>query len=481
MTAMYITAAITGAVPRFTSIEEIKYISEDELRALEPIEQSLWRNRLLDEGWEPVESGGAFFDGEVGYSATISLASLQDMSQTKLAQEIVLLLTGQGWTVKNNEGDLEWHHQHGQCYLPASTIRKIEITLPSLKLHLEESGWYSSSRGYWQTNRARSPYVPTTASSITRSAIEVAGEGASIIHLHTRTRAIGERFPISTASRFVSLGGQRNEIDVTQYEEIIGTIAAQRPGIILNVSTSVRGNRTDFESEVRRSHLKNYGSDKLIPDTCSFSPGDVIFQAGGGYENSDSFLTAQLHRCDVMGIRPEIEVFNLEILRRFLDEYQDRIAVLGPPLIMLIACVDQYRRNSDGSTVDDSIVPSEIRRKAVQLISENGNEEEAIDLISNALMPVVIRIREKSPTSFISALLPGTLQQLLPAVAVRLKLDGVRVGLEDSLVVRDDRVPGALRKSDNKDQVRWVKMELEKNSVEILSPRETRKLLALKY
>jgi len=243
----------------------------------------------------------------------------------------------------------------------------------------------------------------------------------------------------------------------------------------------VRGG-ADFESPVRRAHLHGYGIQERSPDIGSFSPASVLFQAGGGYENSPRFLDAQLSHFLNYGVRPEVEVFNGNILDQALGDYWHRLQETGEPaLFMLVAGVDQHRRTNYGSVEDDSLIPVTERKAIFQLITDDSDDarRQAIQRTVTYLRPIVDRIRAQAPGAVISTLAPGPMLQILPEIALALRLDGVRVGLEDALNVPDDRVPGGLRKASTADQVRYVRQRLEALGIRILNAEQTRERLRM--
>ncbi|POS07591.1 3-keto-5-aminohexanoate cleavage protein [Burkholderia gladioli] len=523
MTTLYITAAPIGAVPKFLDPLEATFIPAFLLEGFFDAGQ---RTKILADlkadGWEVVPAGGLLLQSGHAFPIAESLlpggaqgdslrqalsqahwsprdgawhpsqASHQNAARfpkqwladvsNKLARRIVLQLTTYGWIV-SDQGDLIWEHASQHNYLPPSLIEMIQKESPALLTHLENAGWTLCPVGYWQAGKARSPYLPITPDAITEETIRSMQEGAAVVHLHTRDLSDRRRIEIPGLGA-VTVGSQRNQIVLDDYDEIVPMVKKREPGAILNLSTSVRGDRHGARSTLRRAHLKFYDDAGSIPEVASLSPAAVVFQGGGGYDNAPDFLDAQFAHFEEVGTRPEVEVFNHAIVDNATSLYRDRLLRTGKPvLFMLVAGVDQYRRDPiSGEVEDDSLIASAVREEIAGLLAaENAqSHQRAVELAVEQLRPVVERLRASFPVSKVSILLPGPMQNLLVDVALALKLDGIRVGLEDGLTVNDARVPGGVRKARGTwEQVSLLREELLGKGAKILTAAQVRDMFGL--
>lgn len=474
---MFITAAPVGAVPLFISSTEPKFLAGSHPALASDAQhagQSIG-NALEKAGWERADAGGLLFTASSQKTRLrVPCALIAKLPKLRTQQDIVLALTGSGWQV-TGDGHIAQTDAAQQAFLAPALVQTIEQEQPDVLQGLLEHGAQLAEAGYWNPMRAGTPYLPITPDAIVAASIAAAQEGAAIIHLHTRDTTDAHAIHIPGIAQPIWISQQRNHIDADQYEHIVSALHEAIPAALINLSTSVRGGG-EFESPIRRSHLRPYGDHDRTPEFGSFSTGPVIFQAGGGYENPPRFLDAQFAHYQHHGVRPEVEVFNGNILDLSLGEYAERLRQTGEPVVfMLVAGVDQHRR-VDGGVADDSLISPEERKAIVRLVVDGDPKarEQAIQRTVASLRPTVERIRNEAPGAVISSLMPGPLLQILPDVAVQLGLDGVRVGLEDALNVPDERVPGGLRKATTADQVRFARQRLEALGVEIVDAEQLR-------
>ncbi|MDP9651359.1 3-keto-5-aminohexanoate cleavage protein [Paraburkholderia caledonica] len=510
--ALYITAAPVGAVPKSLNLGDPVFIHGYLLDLIDAKERVSIVTTLENEGWEPVDEGGIALHS--GFASTIDDAAvrsagtaselerdgwyrvsgqwhapwasephdvkpvlarslLQRIASVGLVRQIVLQLTTFGWTV-TAEGDLSWPHGSVRSYLPPGLVQQIRAADATVLDVLRSEGWTPCGAGYWQPGKGRSVDLPLTPEAIVADAHQSLVEGAAIVHLHTRSTADRGQLHIPGLGTAITTGAQRNQIVTEDFERIITTLRALEPAAILNVSTSARGDRSASESPLRRAHLKRYGPAQAHADIASFSPGPVVFQSGGGYDNPHGFLVQQLDQFARTGVRPEIEVFNHTIVENATSIYRDVLVEHGEPvLFMLVAGVDQHRRDAvSGELDDDSLIPVGTRKQIAALLQRDDVESTlaAARIAADALRPTVGQLREHFPSSKISILLPGAFHAILVDVALALSLDGIRVGLEDALNVFDSRVPGGVRRAQGtSDQVRALKLDLERRGIATLS------------
>ncbi|GKS88190.1 3-keto-5-aminohexanoate cleavage protein [Acidovorax sp. SUPP2539] len=501
---MFITAAPVGAVPQQALAREPKFLPARSIEAADAQGMGL-AHRLAADGWEAVPAGGLGICDSLDALQVASAAdgpqapgrrlgdmearrhlpgeALHRIASAKTARELVLTLTSQGWDVAG-AGDLAWHPETIETYLPPALVAALQAEAPQLLDALRERGWADHGAGHWNPGRTASPHLPIAPEAIVAHSVAAVREGAAIVHLHTRDCSGQHPVHVPGVAVPVRLGRQANHIDEAQYAAIVPRLHQAAPAAILNLSTSVRGGAADFESPVRRVHLRAYGAQQRAPEMGSFSPGPVVFQAGGGYENPPAFLAAQIAHCRQWGVRPEVEVFNGAILDGALGPYQAGLrSVGGPVLFMLVVGVDQHRRLPEGGVQDDSLLPVQERKDILRLLAEGSAEsfEQALAQAVARLRPVVARIRAKCPGAKVSALVPGPMIVLLPRLAVALGLDGVRVGLEDALNVPDPEVTGGWRRGTTAEQVRYVREQLQALGATVLTAEETRVALDMPH
>ncbi|WP_323120171.1 3-keto-5-aminohexanoate cleavage protein [Burkholderia alba] len=507
----YITAAPVGAVPKFLDPLEPKFIPLPLLGLLGEDARQATCAALEANGWEAVPAGGIAlehgFDELVDLSAAplshgpevlaelgwvrdgntlrrpgsdapaakpfvIARAVFEHIESRDLVRQLVLQLTTFGWVV-TDDGDLAWPHDRVHSYLPPSLVEPLRDSAPVALDALLAAGWRSRGAGFWQPGKARSPYLPITADGIVEASRHALREGAAVVHLHTRATDDQQQIRIPGLNAAITTGAQRNHIVVDDYDRIVPRLIDLEPAAILNLSTSARGDRRASESPLRRAHLKRYGHAQIAPDVASFSPGPVVFQGGGGYDNPHGFLARQLEHFAEFGVRPEIEVFNHTIVQNSTTLYRTVLEQAGAPvLFMLVAAVDQYHRDPvSGETDDDSLIDVPSRKAIAKLLQadEPSATAEAVRIAVEKLRPCVDELRESFPSCRISLLLPGPFQAILADVAIGLDLDGIRVGLEDALNVFDARAPGGVRKAcGTGDQVRALRLDLERRGIAIL-------------
>lgn len=529
--SIYITAAPVGAVPKYLDPLEPKFIPSALMDHLvDEQERQKMQEQLKRNGWEAVGPGGIAL--QAGYDTSVADKALTSISPEKsllamqalekagwkkdgsswassqaegvgrvtpiikssfldrlksktLIRQIVLQLTTYGWLV-NEDGDIVWTRERVHSYLPPDVVTQIQAADSGLLTMLICNGWEHMGAGLWQSGKAYSPYLPITANSIIEETLRCFHEGAAIVHLHTRATDDAQSIVIPGLGAPVRIGAQRNHIVLDQYDEIVPKVVGLEPSGILNLSTSARGDRAAASDPLRRAHLKHYGACQVVPDIASLSPGAVVFQGGGGYDNTHNFLCEQLAHFKLTGVRPEIEVFNHAVVNNAIGGYKRALKTVGEPvLFMLVAGVDQYWRDPiTGDTEDDSLIAVAARKQIGKLLQESENvlesEQAAVKIAVEQLSPTVQKLRQHFPSSKISLLFPGTMHAILVDVAIALDLDGIRVGLEDALNVYDDRAPGGIRRAlGTSEQVRMVRTELERRGFDVIPAESLRNELGV--
>lgn len=134
------------------------------------------------------------------------------------------------------------------------------------------------------------PAVPVVPERQVESAIEAYDAGATVCHVHVRD------------------ADERPASDPALYDEVRRGIQEARPEMIVQLSTGARG----------RTIEERFACLELRPEMASFSTGSVNFPAGI-YDNPPDVVEDVAGRLIELGIRPEIEVFDLAMLYKAAD------------------------------------------------------------------------------------------------------------------------------------------------------------------
>jgi uncharacterized protein (DUF849 family) len=171
----------------------------------------------------------------------------------------------------------------------------------------------------------RSDRVPVTPAAIATACIEAAREGAAIAHVHVRDPRSGQ------GSREVAL-----------YREVAERVRDAGMDVILNLTTGMGGDYLPDEADparagpgsdlvpplVRLAHIE-----ALRPPLCSLDCGTMNFGAGV-FMNTPAHLEQMAGRIRELGVKPELEVFELGHIR-FARELIARGLIEPPPLFQL--------------------------------------------------------------------------------------------------------------------------------------------------
>jgi uncharacterized protein (DUF849 family) len=281
-----------------------------------------------------------------------------------------------------------------------------------------------------------SPYLPVTPAQIAQSAIEAAGAGASVVHLHAREPDNG-----------------RPTQDPELYRQFLPKIV-DACDVVINITTG--GSPTlpleerlrpalTFEPEIASLNMgtMNFGLYEMLKRFQTFehdwerpyleNSDDLVFR------NTFRDIEHILRSCSESGTRFEIECYDIGHLytaAHFLDR-----GLLKPPIF--IQSVFGIR-GGIGADYEDVVT---MKRTADRLFGDDF------------VWSVLGSGRSQTSIATMSAVMGGH----------------VRVGLEDSLWDG----PGTLAPS-NASQVRRIRTILEALSLEIATPQETRDMLKLK-
>jgi 3-keto-5-aminohexanoate cleavage enzyme len=135
------------------------------------------------------------------------------------------------------------------------------------------------------------PHVPITPAEIVDAGVRCEQAGAAVIHVHARNSQ--DESP-STDQRI--------------FEEIYQGLK-ERTGLIIQIST---GGRAGMSYEQRSERLK------LCPEMASLTPGSVNFP-DSVYANSPELITRLSSDMQRLGIKPEMEIFDVSMISNAID------------------------------------------------------------------------------------------------------------------------------------------------------------------
>ncbi|MEU0918320.1 3-keto-5-aminohexanoate cleavage protein [Streptomyces cyaneofuscatus] len=149
----------------------------------------------------------------------------------------------------------------------------------------------------------RSPHVPVTPEQIAASAVEAAGAGAAVVHIHVRDPGTG------APSRGPRL-----------YREVVERIRETGTDVVINLTAGMGGDLvidpeaplkqlpgTDLVGGLERlPHVED-----LLPDICTLDCGSLNFGDGSNlYVSTPDMLRTGAKRIQELGVRPELEIFD---------------------------------------------------------------------------------------------------------------------------------------------------------------------------
>jgi uncharacterized protein (DUF849 family) len=275
----------------------------------------------------------------------------------------------------------------------------------------------------------RSDRVPVTPKQIAESALEAAGAGAAVVHIHVRDPATGK--------------GSR---DPKLFREVVERVRSSGANVVLNLTAGMGGDLvlggdesplppskegTDMAGASERlRHVED-----LLPEICTIDCGTMNFAAGGDYvmTNTPAMIRAMASQVQALGVRPELEVFDTGHLVMVKELIKEGL-IDDPPLIQLCMGIP-YGAPDDPGT----------------------------------LMSMV---QQLPPRAVFSAFSIGRMQLAYVAMAV-LAGGNVRVGLEDNLFLSRGRP------ATNGQLVERARTILEAMNVAVLGPDEVRTRLRL--
>ena len=162
---------------------------------------------------------------------------------------------------------------------------------------------------------SRSNLVPITPEQIANAAIEAAKAGAAVIHVHVRDPESGQ------GSRDTGLFKQTVDLIRDSSVDLVLNLTAGMGGdwIPGKEDPSMPGPGTDMVGpEERLAHVI-----ECKPDICSLDCGTMNFGGDYTYINTEPFLRKMAQMVQEMGVKPELEVFDLGQIRlaqKLIDE-----------------------------------------------------------------------------------------------------------------------------------------------------------------
>ena len=168
------------------------------------------------------------------------------------------------------------------------------------------------------------PAIPVTPEQIANSAIEAADAGAAIVHLHVRDPETGK------GSRDINLFKETVELVRNSGRNVLINLTAGMGGdlVVDDENPEVPAEGTDLISaEGRMAHVE-----LLRPDIASLDCGTINFDnANYVYIQTPNMLRAMAARYAEIGVKPEMEVFDLGHLR-FANQMVSEGLIKGPPM-----------------------------------------------------------------------------------------------------------------------------------------------------
>jgi uncharacterized protein (DUF849 family) len=171
-------------------------------------------------------------------------------------------------------------------------------------------------------NADKNPALPVSPEQIARSALDAAAAGAAIVHIHVRD--------------------PKPSMALELYEETVSRIRAVNRELILNLTTGAGGRFIPGEDDpqkpaagttlttpaIRMRHVE-----KLKPEICTLDCGSMNF-GPHVFVNTPSHLADMAARAKAVGVKPEIEVFEMGHIELGKKLVADGI-IPAPPLFQL--------------------------------------------------------------------------------------------------------------------------------------------------
>ena len=173
---------------------------------------------------------------------------------------------------------------------------------------------------------SRSNLVPITPRQIADSAIEAAKAGAAIVHVHVRNPETGQ--------------GSR---DPALFKETVDMIRDSGIDMIINLTAGMGGDWVPSDGD---PSLPGPGTDMIgpeerlahvvecKPDICSLDCGTMNFGSNYTYINTAPYLRTMAKITQQLGVKPELEVFDLGQIRLARSLIDDGL-IDAPPMFQI--------------------------------------------------------------------------------------------------------------------------------------------------
>jgi uncharacterized protein (DUF849 family) len=172
---------------------------------------------------------------------------------------------------------------------------------------------------------SKHPAIPVTSEQIATAVVEAARAGAAIAHVHVRDPETGK------AARRLEL-----------YREVVERVRASGVDVVLNLTAGMGGDYVPDEAEPWRggpgTDMASVGDrlahvEELRPEICTLDCGSMNY-AGSAYVSTPDMLRAMAARIKAVGVKPEMEVFELGHVWQAKTLVQEGL-VEPPPLFQL--------------------------------------------------------------------------------------------------------------------------------------------------
>ena len=171
------------------------------------------------------------------------------------------------------------------------------------------------------------PGLPITPRQIADACAEAESAGAAMVHIHVRDPKTGK--------------GSR---DPQLFREVVELVRERSTDVIINLTAGMGG---DYVPSAENPAVGGPGTDivgalerlahveALLPDVCSLDCGTLNFGMGNEvYINTSACLAAMAKRVQELGVKPELEVFDLGQIR-LARHLIDTGLIDSPPLFQV--------------------------------------------------------------------------------------------------------------------------------------------------
>jgi uncharacterized protein (DUF849 family) len=173
----------------------------------------------------------------------------------------------------------------------------------------------------------KSPHIPVTPAQIAASAIDAAKAGAAIVHIHVRDPETG-------------VGGR----SPAHFREAVGRIRDSGVDVILNLTAGMGGilhrphanpNQDGPNSDLVGSEERFIHVEELRPEICTIDCGSMNFGSENLVVNRPRDLAWMARRAQELGVKPELECFDMGQVGHALDLVKAGL-IDAPPLFQFV-------------------------------------------------------------------------------------------------------------------------------------------------